>query len=211
MIIPKRGASPSPPHLRAKNKTLSSSLDSLTANVNTWRYPSRGSTTSENISTEIELKAQEYRINQGMRKVHIVLTGSTGNLGAYLLDTLFRLPESTYPKIICLNRSNDARERQERAQLSRGLSSVCTRSERVEFLKCDFSSHDLDLSTKQQDEIFPSEKNDFTTFLLHNAWPVDFNRHFSSFEPNIHGVHNLIKRAGGCPPSLHPYHVCQLD
>jgi thioester reductase-like protein len=28
--------------------------------------------------------------------------------------------------------------------------------------------------------------------IIHNAWPVDFNRHFSSFEPSIHGVQNFI-------------------
>jgi thioester reductase-like protein len=34
--------------------------------------------------------------------------------------------------------------------------------------------------------------------ILHNGWPVDFNLSFSSFEPSLRGVSNLIAFARCC-------------
>lgn len=51
----------------------------------------------------------------------IILTGSTGSLGSYLLDCLSSTKKVNH--IICLNRSKDAAERQERTHEDRGLSS----------------------------------------------------------------------------------------
>ncbi|KAI9662329.1 MAG: putative secondary metabolism biosynthetic enzyme [Bathelium mastoideum] len=36
------------------------------------------------------------------------------------------------------------------------------------------------------------------THILHNAWPVDFNRAFTSFEPQIRGVKHLLDFATDC-------------
>lgn len=49
----------------------------------------------------------------------VVLTGSTGSLGSYLLDAL--LAEPKVAKVYCLNRSHDAGQRQLESMSSRGL------------------------------------------------------------------------------------------
>lgn len=65
----------------------------------------------------------------------VLLTGSTGSLGSYLLNELQN--DSDVSHIICLNRSADAAFRQAQISLQRGLNA--TDSDRVEFLQGDLS------------------------------------------------------------------------
>ena len=65
----------------------------------------------------------------------VMLTGSTGSLGAYLLESLYHNTHISH--IICLNRSSDAAERHRKSSNNRGLSAYS--SDRVDFFKADFS------------------------------------------------------------------------
>ncbi|CAK1362502.1 uncharacterized protein RHO25_007236 [Cercospora beticola] len=115
---------------------------------------------------------------------NIVLTGSSGNLGTYLLNDL--VASSHVDRIWCLNRSQDAGERQYDLLRERGLSASVP--ETVKFHKYDVASRRLGLE--------PSVYQDITenaTHILHAAWPVDWNKSFSSFESSIRGVSNLIE------------------
>lgn len=49
----------------------------------------------------------------------VLLTGSTGSLGSYILDSLMR--NSDVSRVYCLNRGHESLKRQERSQLSKGL------------------------------------------------------------------------------------------
>ena len=53
------------------------------------------------------------------QKFTVVLTGSTGSLGSYLLDCLLASPRVS--KVICLNRGHNSEERQKTVNISRGL------------------------------------------------------------------------------------------
>ena len=118
----------------------------------------------------------------------VLLTGSTGNLGAYLLDTL--LANAKVERVTCLNRSEHAQERQTKNHQSRGLSTDFD-SDRLEFLQSnDLSAVHLGLS-----EATYAHLASRVTHILHCAWPVNFNRHFTSFEPQIRGVRTLIEFA----------------
>lgn len=155
----------------------------------------------------------------------IALTGSTSNFGTYILDLLLRSPNVA--KVYCLNRSANARERQEEAQESRGLS-TCFPKEQVEFFQVDFSAESWGIK-KDTFDVFLREVD----VIIHNAWvslslvlicilalrltfiqPVDFNRNFISFEPHINGVRNLInivrhrqKLYPSDPPSKDPMRI----
>ena len=72
----------------------------------------------------------------------VLLTGSTGSLGSYILDSLYRDPRVS--RIICLNRSPDAGERHRRTGDSRGLCRLS--SSRVEFLKASLGQPRLGLA-----------------------------------------------------------------
>jgi thioester reductase-like protein len=117
----------------------------------------------------------------------VILTGSTGSLGSYLLAALEARPNSQVDKIFCLNRSPHSEERQKRASSSRGLNSVWSDG-RVEFLQANLSQPDLGLIPEKYSELI-----DEATIIIHSAWRVDFNLTIESFEPQIHGVRNLLE------------------
>ena len=75
----------------------------------------------------------------------IVLTGSTGSLGSYLLDRL--LANAQVKKVICLNRGADSESKQKDSNKSRGLTTEW--GERVYFLSTDLSKTDLGLGTDE--------------------------------------------------------------
>lgn len=74
----------------------------------------------------------------------VILTGSTGSLGSYLLDALAKYPDVT--KIYCLNRKVASEQLQTKANTARGL--ISTWGERIKFLKADLSKPELGLSTE---------------------------------------------------------------
>lgn len=115
----------------------------------------------------------------------VVLTGSTGALGAYLLEAFSK--SELVSKIYCLNRSADSEKRQEFSSASRGLTSQWS-PQRVTFLTSDFSKSNLGLGQETFSEI-----RDCATIIVHNAWQVDFNLSLASYEHgHISGVRNLI-------------------
>ena len=74
----------------------------------------------------------------------VILTGSTGSLGSYLLDTLYR--SKRVSRIICLNRSSNAAEKHKQMGQQRGLSPL--HPGRVEFLKADLSKPRLGIDSE---------------------------------------------------------------
>lgn len=113
----------------------------------------------------------------------IVLTGSTGSLGAYLLDVLCNSPH--IKAVVALNRGADGgKSRQPGVSAARGLG---TGFSKVEFLSADLSRPDLGLGAVKYKELLAAADR-----IIHNAWPVNFNMTVSSFEPSIRGVRHLV-------------------
>lgn len=117
----------------------------------------------------------------------ILLTGSTGALGCYLLEKLVNDPSISH--IYCLNRSFDPLTLQLSQTSARGLQ-ISLPSPRVTLLTSDFSKPDLGLDAEVYAQIQKS-----ATDIIHNAWPVNFNLPLSSFTPQLAGVVNLIALA----------------
>ncbi|KAK1750452.1 hypothetical protein QBC47DRAFT_394082 [Echria macrotheca] len=111
----------------------------------------------------------------------IVITGSTGALGSYMLDIACSNPN--VKKIICLNRSEDGQLRQKRESSKRGLS---TDFSKAEFFHADMSKMDLGLGKEVYGRLLGEVDR-----VIHNQWPVNFNMPVESFEPHIRGVRNL--------------------
>ena len=129
-------------------------------------------------------------------KLTVALTGSTGSLGTYLLEVLASSPIVKH--VYCLNRSRDGHSKQQNASHSRGLSTKW--GEKVSFLHVDLSSSDFSLSSEDHKALSQD-----VSFIIHNAWPVDFNLALPSFEPQIAGLRNLIEFSAGAehrPPIL---------
>ncbi|KDR77645.1 hypothetical protein GALMADRAFT_1326492 [Galerina marginata CBS 339.88] len=119
----------------------------------------------------------------------VLLTGTTGNLGSQILETILRDP--SIQKIYALNRaSGEARARHEDRFKDKGFEVNLLSSEKLIFLEGDLTKKDLGLQKEVYGELLSN-----VTVIIHTAWKLDFNLQLSSFEPNIRGTRNLIDLA----------------
>lgn len=113
----------------------------------------------------------------------VILTGSTGSLGSYILQTL--LPSPSIEKIYCLNRTPNAHARQARIYADRGhpldLSPVT-------FLHTDLSQPEFGLPSDTYTTLLAT-----ATLFIHAAWAVNFNLPLAAFAPtHLAGTRHAI-------------------
>lgn len=113
----------------------------------------------------------------------VILTGSTGMLGSYILDIMTKSP--MVKKVICLNRAQDGGAKQQaKAVEDRGLSPDYV--SKAEFLHADMSRSDFGLASDVYERLLSEADR-----LIHNAWTVNFNIPVESFEPHIRSIRNI--------------------
>ncbi|KAI7657936.1 acetyl-CoA synthetase-like protein [Hortaea werneckii] len=113
----------------------------------------------------------------------VVLTGSTGSLGNYILQEL--IDSHQVAKIYCLNRSGTAEDRQRESFQRRGVAADFSK---VSFLHTDFGKDQFGLHDRVYDELLQS-----VDVFIHNAWAVDFNLALESYEgTHISGTHRCV-------------------
>ncbi|KAF8555340.1 putative nonribosomal peptide synthetase [Imleria badia] len=118
----------------------------------------------------------------------VLLTGSTGGLGSFLLSELLKNP--TVQRVFAFNRPSSTKsieERQKAAFRDRGLQIDLLDSNKIVYVEADASLQQCGLSPAQYEEIRNS-----VTLIIHNAWRLDFNLAISSFEDSIRASRNLI-------------------
>ena len=120
----------------------------------------------------------------------VLLTGSTGSLGSYLLNELNNDPNVQH--IICLDRSSSAAEKHRESGPKRGLTPLDP--ERVEFLKANLADPQLGV----EDEVYERLKNT-VTHIIRKATPL-----------SISGRHGAVE-ADLCPCRLSMAGQLQLD
>lgn len=116
----------------------------------------------------------------------VILTGSTGNLGAFMLDALLKDPSVKH--VYCLNRRQNAEKVQAEKSTTYNLN---IDTSRVTFWTADLSKPDLGLEPEHLQKLQQT-----VTLTIHNAWAVNFNLSLSSFKPNLSSVVNLINFTG---------------
>ena len=92
--------------------------------------------------------ASEGDAKEDEKKLTVVLTGSTGSLGSYILDAL--LVSDRVSKVICLNRGVHSEEKQKKSNASRDLITDWE-SGKVQFLTTDLGKPRLGLSSNDYD------------------------------------------------------------
>ncbi|KAK7419746.1 hypothetical protein QQX98_003118 [Neonectria punicea] len=113
----------------------------------------------------------------------VLVTGTTGSLGAYLLDHLCKL--QNVKKVIAINRGKDGgMSHQASVSASRGLA--------IDFSKVEFLEADLSLPKLGISQVMYTRLLGTVDRIIHNAWPVNFNISIGSFEPHIRGVRHLV-------------------
>ncbi|TLS23900.1 hypothetical protein PpBr36_08764 [Pyricularia pennisetigena] len=130
----------------------------------------------------------------------VILTGSTGALGSYMLDMLQSTP--SVRKIICLNRGDDSGARQEKANAERGLA---TSFPKVEFYNADLSRPDLGLDAAVYDRLLLEADR-----IVHNAWPVNFNMSVETFEPHVASARNFVDLALKAAKNVHVVFISSI-
>ncbi|TVY44409.1 Non-canonical non-ribosomal peptide synthetase [Lachnellula subtilissima] len=116
----------------------------------------------------------------------VVLTGSTGSLGYYLLETMLRDPK--VKKVYCLNRSSDARDRFY-SRIPEITDSLKSKDAKVQFFQASFGAPNFGIVPSQYDQLL-SEAD----VIIHNAWEVNFNHSLQSFEADhLRGVRTFIE------------------
>lgn len=125
----------------------------------------------------------------------VLLTGSTGTIGSYLLDALMK--EKTVAHIYCLNRSTDARDRQVKTNFDRHLAAEFP-ADRVTFLTGDVNTSSGNFGL---DYTVFAQLQAQVTKIVHNAWPVDFNFHLNSFAAHFNGIVHLSSFAASARQS----------
>ncbi|KAI0478019.1 hypothetical protein F4859DRAFT_520911 [Xylaria cf. heliscus] len=112
----------------------------------------------------------------------VLMTGSTGSMGSYILDSL--QSDDHVSRIYCLCRGPESRLRQESLQASKGLQPL---SDKVQCLDVDISKSYFGLPMSTYKELL-----DQATHIIHTAWQVDFNLSIHSFTRHIGFVRRLI-------------------
>ncbi|KIJ59312.1 hypothetical protein HYDPIDRAFT_33310 [Hydnomerulius pinastri MD-312] len=127
-------------------------------------------------------------IGRGTEPVVVLLTGSTGGLGSFLLAQL--LESECVHRVYALNRpstSASTEERQRSAFLDKDLSVDLLISRKLVYVEADASQDRCGLSLELYDEL-----RDSVTVIIHNAWRLDFNLSLGSFESSIRATRNLV-------------------
>ncbi|PVH96862.1 acetyl-CoA synthetase-like protein [Periconia macrospinosa] len=127
----------------------------------------------------------------------ILLTGATGGLGSHLVQHLTSLPEVA--KVLCVARaasrseaapSSDALHKLQKSFESKGLKLGQDAWAKVEVVQCDFSKPRLGLGSDGYDQVSSQ-----VSHILHNGWPMDFNRRVGSFEAQFQLTRDLMQLA----------------
>lgn len=140
---------------------------------------------------------------QRTENLHVILTGSTGSLGVYILEKLIKNPKISH--ISCLNRPSTSNKHEEKLQQIKNLITHFPET-RIDFLTADLSAPFFGLN----EEAVYYHLVETADHIIHNAWMVDFNKTLSSFEPLIHGVANLIKFSVHSPRRPHIFFVSSI-
>ena len=141
------------------------------------------------------------RARQNQRTAEIyLLTGSTGSLGSYILDSLLK---SNPVHVYCLNRSPDGGAFQRKKNALQGLSVEF--SDRITFLTANPSDPSLGLDSRTYNRLLSS-----VTHIIHNAWTVNFNIPLSSYRPQLQGIVNLIKFAAAASQSPSLFYISSV-
>ncbi|KAF7877139.1 hypothetical protein EAF04_000825 [Stromatinia cepivora] len=135
----------------------------------------------QNYSSDFPAKEAKTITKPHGEGLHVLLTGSTGYLGYYLLKAL--IADSKVAKIVCFNRGSTEPRRNFMAEFG-DLDGAA----KVQFVKVSFGEPRFGLTPAVHQSFLET-----VDVIIHNAWPVNFNLSIRSFEKvHVAGVRNFI-------------------
>lgn len=112
----------------------------------------------------------------------VLLTGSTGSLGSYILDSLVR--NSNVTQVFCLNRGPASHERLQKVQAAKGLGVL---PRKVTCIEGDLSKDYFGLTAKDYKTLLNS-----VSVIVHAAWLLNFTAPLESFIPFVMSTRKLV-------------------
>ncbi|KAI1813507.1 hypothetical protein GGS20DRAFT_553164 [Poronia punctata] len=153
----------------------------------------------DQLTDDMPLRTEPVR--KWPERLTVLLTGSTGSLGSYVLRSLLRDPRIS--RIYCLCRGGDGLARMQSTQAEKGFPGV---DDRVTCLNADFSKPYLGLSTQEQyDNLL-----DGVTTIIHCAWKVDFNLSIDSFRTHLYMIRQLVEFSTRSSYGTHIFFVSSI-
>lgn len=116
------------------------------------------------------------------KELTTLLTGSTGSLGAYILDSLVR--NSSVKQVFCINRGPGSQERLQKVQAAKGLDSL---SSKVTCIEGDLSKDYFGLKANEYKTLLNS-----VSIIIHSAWLLNFTAPLESFAPFVVATRRLV-------------------
>jgi thioester reductase-like protein/aryl carrier-like protein len=135
----------------------------------------------------------------------VVLVGSTGYLGQYLLSALAQ--DAAIKRIICLNRSPVARARwQAHLSANEGMADIpAAWQDKVSFLQADFAAPSFGLDATIYHEILADADT-----IVHSAWQVNFVAPLDAFAASFSGLVNSIALATHSTRAAHLIYISSI-
>lgn len=124
----------------------------------------------------------------------VILTGSTGTVGTFLLRALLDSPNIDH--VVCLNRSRDGGRAVQEQRFAAAELETRDLDQRATFLQADLSQPLLGLNKETYADLCTR-----ASLIIHNAWPVNFNLGLAAFQPHLAGLVNLFRLAADSTPN----------
>lgn len=160
----------------------------------------KGNETYESLEKARISKMEEMLAKYSKGKLTVVLTGSTGSLGSYLLDCLLSSPRVA--RVVCLNRGTHGEERQRTVNTSRGL--ISDWGDRVSFMTTELGKPRLGLKQDEY-EFLVKEASFIIRKLRYSSRPyIDTN----ALPQTTNGKSTSILASN---PSSHISQVCRIS
>ncbi|KAH9894571.1 hypothetical protein F4778DRAFT_772385 [Xylariomycetidae sp. FL2044] len=127
----------------------------------------------------------------------VLLTGSTGSLGAYVLAELARTRHVT--KIYCTYRSLGTADLQKERETALSRLMKATKAAGMHINAENMAKIELNMNGRNGNVEQPtfSRLAKDVTHIIHLAWPMDFHRTLESFDPHLRMLEALIDLARG--------------
>ncbi|KAJ7156520.1 hypothetical protein C8R43DRAFT_1125714 [Mycena crocata] len=116
----------------------------------------------------------------------VLVTGTTGALGSYILANLLSAPEVSV--VYAINRpGGDIQNRQRTSFVTNGVDVGLLTSPKLKLREGNLSTAGFGLASEDYKEMQES-----VTCIIHNAWQVDFKMSVHSMEPCVKDTRNLV-------------------
>jgi nucleoside-diphosphate-sugar epimerase len=170
------------------NPTISQMTQRLTGKLDLQIATSRDEAVRQLVEA-YTVKSDDQQSNNAEGAV-ILLTGASGGLGSHILAHL--AASDSVKRIICFNRpsmlSPDPYIRQYSCSRDKGADVPEDLRNKIEVLDTNLALPHFGLAETVYNHLVAT-----VTHIVHNAWPVDFNRQLSSFRPQFQALSNLIR------------------